>query len=394
MLMTEVAPSLGVELVVLHFDHRYRADSVDDARFVEAMAASLGLPCRVGVNPDPKPTSGLMAEARRVRYRFFDGTITDGFCQKIVLAHTMDDVAETSLMRMLRGGGPGAFGGPKPVRGPYVRPLLDVRKDELIAYLTQREIAWRVDPTNESQSYLRNRVRATILPTLLAEEPTAVEAIARLAGQVAAHDEVVTSLAVRWLDEQAPDGPLPLGPLRAELVGLRLALIRLEYKRVGGSAPLSAERVEEVDRLVMNGSSGSTVEFPGGYAARIDQTFLTVGPSPPPPPPEPIPFARDLTIGWGGGLLVVGGDVGELIDMATIPDGATFRTRRPGDSLALPAGSRSLKRYLIDKKVPASTRDQLPLLASGDRILWVPGLYVDATLVGEATCRLSFKTRD
>jgi tRNA(Ile)-lysidine synthase len=368
---------LCFSLSACHFNHRYRPDADDDARFAEACAARFGVPFRVGDNPDPKPATGLMAAARAARYRFFDRLLIDRLADRIATGHTVDDAAETSLMRMLAGAGPTGFAGIPPVRDAYVRPLIDLRKKDLIAWLDEREIPYRIDPTNASPAHTRNRVRAHILPTLEAEEPEAPHRIVRLARQVAAQTEALDRVADRWLDRLTGSAGIDPAALAVEPEALRHALYRRMAVRAGCDAPLATERFEAADELVTGVKRGKRVELGHGYEARLDHAGFVIAPADEAPVDFAFPFALPLAVATPNGRLVVrrGGE-GNRINDASLPGDVVFRNRREGDYLIRPAGRRSLKRFFIDAKVPARLRERLPLLASGSEILWIPGLFV------------------
>ena len=169
--LADLRETLGFEAVVLHVDHGLRPDSHDDARFVEALAARFGLPCRtLRARIRRRPRESLEMAARRTRLAFFARMTRELGLDAIATGHHADDVAETFIMRMARGAGPEGLAGLKPVSHvdgiTFIRPLLGLRDSDLRDYLCRRGLTWREDSTNADTSILRNKVRHVILPFL------------------------------------------------------------------------------------------------------------------------------------------------------------------------------------------------------------------------------------
>jgi len=167
---------------VAHFNHKLRGEESDeDERFAAALASRLDLPFYRSQAP---PGAGnVEQEARRDRRDFFLGLIRDGACERIALGHTRDDQAETVLFRILRGSGLAGLAGIHPVTGDgFVRPLIEVSREEVRDFLRSRGIGWREDSSNRDSRFARNRIRAGLLPQLRREwNPRIDEALAQLA---------------------------------------------------------------------------------------------------------------------------------------------------------------------------------------------------------------------
>src|SRR6266849_6993841 len=170
--LLDVLRSIGsewsVSLHAIHVHHGLRAEADDDAEFVRALCARMGVPLsveRVSVKGGP-PWEGLEAEARRARYGAFREVARRVGAQRIATAHTADDQAETVLMRLLEGAGPRGLAGIAPVRGLLIRPLLEARRADIEAHLRARGLAWMEDASNRDPRFLRNRIRHDVLPFL------------------------------------------------------------------------------------------------------------------------------------------------------------------------------------------------------------------------------------
>ena len=214
LLLDELRGELGIVLSVAHVNHKLRgAESDEDERFVAGLARARGLEChfanlplggvRLTAEPDARPVAGLEAKARKLRYDFFRELARKGNVDKIATAHTLDDQAETLLLRIFRGTGVRGLAGVHPrlalgergqAVGEVVRPLLSVRRAELRDYLQGRGQPWREDSSNENLSFTRNRVRQRLLPLITAEfGERAIEHMAELSEIARAEEEWAVS---------------------------------------------------------------------------------------------------------------------------------------------------------------------------------------------------------
>jgi tRNA(Ile)-lysidine synthase len=156
-------------LRALHFDHRLRgAASRADARFCARVGRALGVPVTAGAWPEPRAAASE-GEARSARFAFFERAMRGRRIRVLWLGHQQDDIAESMLMRLARGSGTAGLAAPRPLQaGPsgrrHVRPLLDLKKAELIAALRAAGIPWREDASNVRADFFRNRIRRQVLP--------------------------------------------------------------------------------------------------------------------------------------------------------------------------------------------------------------------------------------
>jgi len=199
-LLVATAPWHGGALSVVTIDHGTRHGSADDAAFVVALAGSLGLPV---VRHDAHLGAGASEDVcRRARYAFLDVLDTD----VVALAHHERDQAETVLINLLRGTGPGGLEGMAWRRGRYVRPLLDVPRADLEEWAAHRGLAWRDDPTNASERFLRNRVRNEVLPLLESLREGSTAALARSAALATEQGALLDALLDAEPGVSSPDG--------------------------------------------------------------------------------------------------------------------------------------------------------------------------------------------
>jgi tRNA(Ile)-lysidine synthase len=291
------AGRLEAEVTAAHLDHGLRGgQALEDARWVAAQVRALGLRvvlgrAEVGVRAEAT-RDNLEQAARRARYEFLAGAARERGAAAVLTAHTLDDQAETVLLRLLRGSGAEGLGGMAAERvleeGSEVllrRPLLGwARRADTEGYCVERGVTFRTDEMNEDERFTRVRVRRRLLPLLETFNPRAVEALARAAGLLRedsaalerlasvlleeARAETPTDAAEQWTDtaEQREEAwPLRVEVLAAALPALRHHALRLWLARGrGGLRRLSLAHLLSVERLLEGTRGGRVAELPGG----------------------------------------------------------------------------------------------------------------------------------
>jgi tRNA(Ile)-lysidine synthase len=269
----------GFRLVAAHLDHRLRPGSGEDAAFCTELCRRLDVPLRSGAAEvrarAGRERGGLEQAARRERYAFLRRVGEEEGAAVIAVAHTRDDQAETLLLRLLRGAGATGLGGMRPRTGDLVRPLLGVSRQDVLAHLRERGLAWREDPTNADTGHRRNRVRHELLPYL--EErfnPGIRAALARTASILAdeaAHVRAEAEDLVAGIGRE-DDGALVLrrAPLAEAPTAIARAAIRQALAGAGGLARVGALHVERILGLARSKApSGRRLPLPGGREARF-----------------------------------------------------------------------------------------------------------------------------
>jgi tRNA(Ile)-lysidine synthase len=268
-----------------------------------------------------------------------------------------------------------------------VRPLIDRSRSEGIAWLSEIGLAWREDPSNATPRFARNRLRLSVWPALVALAPAAERAIAR-AADLLRDDERALAARARAV---APGGArVDVAALADERLAVRRRLVRRLWREAGGRAGrIDARHVDAVLALARRGRPG-TAALPGGLEARCRYGRLEIGPRSPPPlrfDPVAVPGPGRYEIASLGVVEVAARDA------LAVPWPLALRTRRPGDRFRPEGGrgTKKLKSWLIDRKVPRETRDGLVLLASGATVLAVPELAAIAHGPGAAGAGLSVR---
>ena len=177
---------LGITLCVASIDHGLRPESADEVKQVGAFAAALGAPFVAGRVDVPAKGASIQARARELRYGALHEIARSQSATRLAVGHTQDDQAETVLARLLRGAGVRGLGGIAARRADdVVRPLIDCRRSEVLAYATERGLSFVTDPSNHQRAFERVRIRHEVLPVLLTEDPRVVEHLCALSDEAA-----------------------------------------------------------------------------------------------------------------------------------------------------------------------------------------------------------------
>ena len=405
---------------VAHLNHLVRPAAGDDEAFCRAFADELGLAIRVDREDVPALArarhTSLEAAGRRARYGFLSSAADELGADVIATGHTRDDQAETFLLRLLRGAGPRGLAGIHPVAGRVIRPLIDVRRHELLAYLDGIGRRFREDESNRDLTILRNRVRHALLPYLERDfSPGIVDVLAREAS-VAREDEArlqqeaidLADLIV--LSDDGPDGQPRQGrggleqPAGGEgrtvqvdadaLTSLAPALAsrvaRIALTRAAPDRFIGFEHVEQLLDFARESRPGTALSLPGQEACRrgsrivlARQPFRAFANS----FRVPLSIPGEVTLGPQGWAVSAGWLEGTdwrpdstsaaAVQASRLALPLAVRSRQPGDRfrpLGLGGRGKKLQDYLVDRKVPRETRDLLPLVVDADdRIVWIVG---------------------
>ncbi len=387
-----LAGEWSLRLAVVHLDHGLRPESAADAAFVEDLARAQGLPVSVERIAVP-PGGSLEARAREARYAALRRHAARLGAQRVALGHTADDQAETVLMRLVEGAGPRGLAGIPPVRGPFIRPLIETGRAEIVEELTRAGLTWREDPTNRDTKFLRNRIRHELLPLLAASyNPAIVRALARVAALTRELLARVTAQAERELVDSAAvaDGEIVLPRARLAALPAEVAaeVLRLAAERLGRAAPLRAWGHRGLRRVLRDPPprrpfalggitlevSGDRVRLARGAGRRVEPRPLALAGLTPMPEIDRAIEARCFESPEGYAAPRGADRVAFDADLLAGP--LAVRPRRRGDRF-VPfggAGERRLKSFLIDARVPRWERDGVALVVAGGEIIWVAGL--------------------
>ena len=347
---------LQLRLSAAHFNHHLRgAESDGDEAFVREFCARYEIPLTVGgafVRPGKK---GLEAAAREARYAFLRS-----LPGKIATAHTADDNAETLLMHLLRGTGLKGLGGIAPVNGPLIRPMLNITRQEVEAFLLEYALPHREDSSNASDDFLRNRIRHHVMPLLRSENPGVSLSLSATAQRLRQDEDYLRS-------RLEPELPV-VSRLRSMPKSLQSRYLERFLKENGVPEPEQAH-IGAACSLLYSDKPSARLDFPGGRVLARDYDRLTVL-TPALPPEEGIVSVPGTTAlpQWG---IRVTCDEKPNGGFGVKPQGAlTVRSRKAGDEIRLSGGTKSIKKLMIDRKISAPLRDKIPILADEKGVLW------------------------
>lgn len=371
---------LDIRLSAAHFNHRLRGEESDrDEVFVRTFCQDYQIPFHAGSAQVVPGKKGLEAAARDARYAFLQS-----LPGVVATAHTANDNAETMLMHLVRGTGLKGLGGIAPKRGKLIRPMLSVTRQEALAFLAEYSIPYVQDSSNDTDVFLRNRLRHNILPLLEQENPSLAQNLSATALRLRM-DEQALEEAARVTDD--------VNTLRLMPQAVRRRVLAKLLVQWGVREP-EAEHIAAVERLVMCESPSAGVDLPAGVRVRrnygrlekADEKILLLPTELNCPGVTEFPelgmkvVCRAYPSGMPGGIPVR--CRGTLV----------ARARQPGDTIRLPGGSKSLKKLFIDRKIPAAHRDKILVVWDDDGIVAVQGIGPDLDRSHEPNIEICFET--
>lgn len=425
-LMVEARERLGVVLSVVHFNHKIRgAQAFSDERFVSDLAEQLGLEFMRDA-ADTRAVAAklhlsLEAAGRRLRYEFFRGLITSGVLNKVATAHSLDDQAETVLLRFLRGTGTRGLAGifpriavdrpagelPSPTpAGAIIRPLLGFRRSELQEYLRRLGQSWREDASNLDVKFTRNRIRHQLIPLLERDfNPNVVQILAEQAEIARGEEEFWASRVGHIIPRECTDPTsLDLRLLSGHPIALQRRILRAAADRLG--LALDFHHIEAVRGLLSESHDEPwrSIKLPGGWTAeRIGNSLRMASPA----ASNPVGGDYELQLPIPGEVLIPG--LGLILRTTVIRPGAedraynddqrldpgllgpelTVRNWRAGDRFwpVHAKGPRKLKEQLQERRVTQPAKALWPIAVSRGEIVWVRGLPVASRFVARPGSR-------
>lgn len=441
-IFAELRMQLGITVLVLHFHHQLRGTEADeDERFVKSLAENFHLEFKSG-RADVAGEAHLHGwnvedAARRLRYQFFSSVAETRGLNRVGVAHTANDQAETVLSHLLRGTGVTGLAGIYPAAGLIIRPLLELGREELREFLSELKQPWREDASNQDTSRMRARIRHQLIPLLLRDfDPAAVTRLSRLAKHArenetfwrSLEDERFRALATREsstaISLSVTNLLSPLPPLipedrgatgnRASLPAPTMALTRRLVRRIfaelrGSREQLTSRHVDSVIDLAIQSQSNARIDLPGVCVERIfDRLCFTNVVAAQNAAQTVEKMRRNFDFAYtvlqprrqeSSSIVVT--EIQrrfnlKIVDWPPAPRDTVLgwgaldfdrvqwplvlRNWRPGDSYR-PHGSRrvrKLNRLLLESRVPRSARGSWPVLTSAGKVIWASGYPVAA----------------
>ncbi len=381
--------TLDCQVVAITVDHMLRGESsLGDANFVKSWCKENGIYChKYSVDAAKIATErrvGVEQGAREARYGVFEHLIKENIVDKIALAHHISDQAETILMHLLRGAGLNGAGGMEPIRdGVYIRPFLNIGKDDIVRYASMNYIEYVEDETNAESKYNRNFLRNVIMPQLKQRWEGVEQNLINFAESCREDNDFILSYVQHGgtiREKNFVKIPLVYFHYHSSVIN-RILFECLDS--LNTAKDIERKHIELVKELALN-DNGKKINLPNGIIVQKEYDYITL-------------FRNERTLIAGVYPFKSGtinfGDIAEIkvrktkdlslpegsliMDANKVPKNAVWRTRKNGDKFTkFGGGTKPLRSYYIDKKIPNRVRDLIPVLAVEDEIYCIAGIEI------------------
>ena len=389
--LNSIKEDLDIEVVCVNINHSIRDTSERDTRFVVDFCRENHIRCYKFVidSYNLARTRHLTLEqaAREGRYEMFRSLIKKGLVDKIALGHHISDQAETVLMHILRGAGlSGASGMAMISEGIFIRPMLNLSRNSIDEYIKENDLTYVEDETNSDSTYTRNYLRNEILPKLEEKFPNCQDNLANFGNICRKDDEYIESLVTLdaiIINKETKTVKIPRNYfIYPEPIVNRM--IRKAFNSIDIYADIESKHIEMIKALVKMGENGSKISLPNKIFAVCEYDYITIY--------KKIPKTNSQCWVFKSGRIKIDG-LGTLIirkannaqitenslkfDASKLPKGVMWRFRKDGDIFEkFGGGTKKLKSYMVNKKVPARLRDNIPLLASDNEVFVIAGVEI------------------
>lgn len=399
-LLTIVKEKFKLGIHAVYVNHNLRPDETPaEIEFCNSLCEKLGVPFilkSIDVISYRKAEGINNQEAaRELRYRAFDEAVFEVKASKLCLAHNADDQAETVFMRLIRGSGPRGLSGIPVKRGIIIRPLIEIDRSAIENFLETNRLDYVVDSSNLKTDYLRNRMRLSLIPEIKKLNPGLLHAITTTASILQEEERffevLVTKTLMKLISRKTASRiELFLSPLEMMEKVLLRRVLRRAIDETRGVRGIGFGHIEDIISLIKAGKAGDRLYLPKEIRVIREYAIMTITSD------VPVKIA-DYELNAGGEIAVVGagvvlkashgedeGDPGDgkssvLLDADKITLPLTIRARRPGDFF-YPSGfgkRKKLQDFFVDEKVPRDARDSIPVLLSGNDIVFIAGHRAD-----------------
>ena len=392
--------TLDFEVVAINVDHGIRATSAFDSEFVMKFCKDHHIRAykfngeALKVAKEEKLT--VEQAARKVRYGVFETAIDKGLVDKIALAHHMQDQAETVLLNILRGAGLGGAKGMEPVRdGKYIRPFLNTPRTEIMAYLDEFGLDYVEDETNQDNNYSRNYIRNVIMPDLRKHFAQADKSLTNFAEICKKDDEYIyRSIDMGGIIFDKDIVKVPLTYFYNSESFVNRVLMKVLNNFVWQD--IEKRHLDIVRSFALEANNGSIISLPSKIRVLKEYDYITIGYIKKKNIEGEYHFRSGKMEVKGYGIIRTTASKvrtepklhQHIIDADKLPEGTIWRFKKEGDTFAPLGlgGTKKLKDYFIDKKIPQRMRDEIPVLALEDKILAVADIEIaDEVKIDDST---------
>ncbi len=378
---------LDIDVVAINVDHCLREESAFDTAFVARFCRENHIRLfkfKVDCAQLAKTKKiSIEAAAREGRYGVFDTLLKKGLVDKIATAHHISDQAETVLLHILRGSGLQGARGMSLVRDNYVRPFLYTEKYEINAYIYNNKIETVEDETNNDNRFQRNFIRNRVLPVIRQEWRNVDKTLASFASLCAEDDDYINKFALTdgiINDDLYVKIPLSYFNFSPSVVS---RIVFKSLKMAGFQTDIEKKHINEILELYEK-ENGTRIDLPGGSKAIKEYEYIIITRQEKKTIVDEYKFKTGKTSIPNFGSIYIKKSVNlelkpnvHLVDTTKIPKNAVWRKRQEGDIITkFGGGTKKLKSFLNEKKVPARLRDSLPVLAVKNEVLVVASVDI------------------
>ncbi len=396
-IMHTLSKEYGFKLYAAHVNHNLRGEAAKkDEIFSQALCHRLGIQCFVK-SADVKSVAKAYAiseemAGRRVRYEFFSELMQEYDIEYTATAHHKNDNAETIIMNFLRGSSLSGLSGIPYRRDSYIRPLLDVTRSEIEGYCKENGLDYVTDITNSENVYTRNKIRNILIPQLEREyNPNIVDTLTANAHIISEDENFISNTVDTEYDKYVKDSAVSVNDLMSLHKAISKRIIRKMIDNNCGASDVSSVVIDSVYELCKKNKTGASCNIIKDITARIEYSKLIIG--------KETAVCDDFSYTVKIGECVYIPEVGYSVSVKPTTEGEadkntfklpcgideiTVTNRRIGDKF-IPSGmtgTKSLKGFMIDKKIPQNERSRIGIVRIGGEIAWVIGYRRDERFKG------------
>ena len=381
---------LGCEIIAVHVNHKIRENADRDENFVKDFCNKNKIKCYCFSVDVPKlaKQNGVSLESagRQARYGIFDALLSKGVATKIALAHHLRDQVETILMHLFRGSGINGIKGMIVKKDEnYIRPFLETSKQDIESYINLNNIPYVNDETNDQSEYRRNFLRNEILPKILEKWPNFEKNVLSFSNFAKEDDDFIQkniNLSACIFEDSVAKIPLSYFSYDNAIIS---RIIFYSLRKIGVFVDVESKHIDAIKQLANFGENGKRINLPMQVRVIKEYDFITLTNK---KKANSYFFSTfkfgEIEVKNFGKVLVnrvknlnINDKTSLYIDVKKLPKDAVWRFKKDGDVFTkFGGGTKKLKDFLIDKKIPNREREVIPVLASGNEVYVIAGVEI------------------
>lgn len=383
MVLFHILRNLNLNVVIAHINHNKREESFNEFEEIKLIAEYHNVPFE-GIVLDKNLNGNFHDESRKRRLNFFYDTAKKYHSNKIVLGHHVDDQLETVLMRLVRGTSFSGYAGIKEERAykdvTLVRPLLNVSKTDILEYAKDHNVTYFQDQSNTDPMYTRNRFRSEIIPLLKEENPNIEKQINQFTSYIEMADEFIKNKRDEFLGQYYVENKVNLIEFNKLETILKIKVIKfIINSKTFDTVEVSYQQYEDLIEILSNDNPNTKYNLAKGYilVKAYDEFYIEMSTDKESVSLEINAFGEYIVNNkvryiFSNEKLALNNSENIEIWYNDSVFPLYLRNRENGDKMTLQIGTKKVKDILIDQKIPSMEREALILLASRDKVLWIP----------------------